>query len=78
MNQVDSIFVTTAGNALKQFCTGNNVVCFIPNPSDLSVENYNNSKKTEFEVDLLFVELERNLTIDIHSSNIWTMELAGS
>ena len=54
MNQVDSIFVTTAGNSLKQFCTGNNIVCFIPNPSDSSVENYDNSKKTEFEVDLLF------------------------
>lgn len=51
---VDSIFITTAGEPLKQFCTGNNVVGYIPNATDPAVETMDNSQKTEFEHDLMY------------------------
>jgi hypothetical protein len=35
----DAIFVTTAGEALKQFSRPGNVVSFMPNPCDLSIED---------------------------------------
>lgn len=54
MDTVDAIFVSTGGEHLKQFCTGKNVVAFIPNPTDPCVEDQNNSLKTEFERDLVF------------------------
>ena len=53
-DHLDSIFVTTAGDVLNQFCTGKNKVCFIPNPCDPSVENYNNAKSSGLDLDLLF------------------------
>ena len=51
---VDAIFVTTAGEPLKQFCTGKNIVGYIPNATDPAVESFDNSSKTEFERDLVF------------------------
>ena len=54
MHSTDAIFVTTGGTVLKQFCTGRNLVGFIPNPTDLSWERHNNATKNEFERDLLF------------------------
>lgn len=51
---VDAIFVTTAGEPLKQFKTSNNIVGYIPNPTDPGVETFDNSKKTEFTHDLLY------------------------
>ena len=51
---VDAIFVTTAGDPLKQFCTGKNIVGYIPNATDPATETLNNSAKTEFEFDLIF------------------------
>lgn len=51
---VDAIFVTTAGEPLKQFCTGKNIVGYIPNATDPAVEDMNNSIKTEFERDLMY------------------------
>ncbi len=51
---VDAIFVTTAGEPLKQFRTGRNVVGYIPNATDLATETFDNSTKTEFERDLMY------------------------
>lgn len=51
---MDAIFVTTAGDPLKQFCTGKNIVGYIPNATDPATETFNNSAKTEFEYDLIF------------------------
>lgn len=51
---VDAIFVTTAGEPLKQFCTGKNVVAYIPNATDPAVETMDNSLKTEFDRDLMY------------------------
>lgn len=54
MHSTDAIFVTTGGESLKRFCTGKNVVAYMPNPSELSMEVEDNSQKTEFAHDLLF------------------------
>ena len=54
MRCTDSIFVTTGGPALKQFCTGKNVVSYMPNPCDPSWESHNNAEKMEFDRDLVF------------------------
>ena len=54
LHSTDAIFVTTGGESLKQFCTGKNVVAYMPNPSDPSMESHDNSKKSEFARDLLF------------------------
>ena len=54
LHSTDAIFVTTGGEPLKQFCTGKNVVAYMPNPSDPSMEVEDNSRKTAFARDLLF------------------------
>lgn len=51
---VDAIFVTTAGDPLKQFFTGKNIVGYIPNATDMATETFDNSTKTEFELDLMY------------------------
>ena len=51
---VDSIFITTGGDAIKDFLTPHNTVSFMPNPCDPAVENYDNSSKTKFAWDVLF------------------------
>jgi len=51
---VDAIFVTTAGEFLKQFVTGKNVVGFIPNATDPAIENMDNSSHSSFKYDLSF------------------------
>ena len=51
---VDAIFVTTAGETLKQFKTDRNIVGYIPNATDLGVETNNNSEKTSFKRDLVY------------------------
>jgi hypothetical protein len=51
---VDAIFITTAGDPLKQFVTGKNIVGYIPNATDPAVEDLDNSQKTEFEHDLVY------------------------
>ncbi|MAD05972.1 MAG: hypothetical protein CMP86_01020 [Gammaproteobacteria bacterium] len=51
---VDSIFVTTGGDALKQFLRPTNTVSFMPNPCDPAVENQDNSRKQDFTWDVLF------------------------
>ncbi len=50
----DAIFVTTAGDVLKRWCNGNNIVGFFPNPSDLAYDTEDNSQKSAFEYDLFF------------------------
>tara|TARA_B100001778_G_scaffold320193_1_gene310363 strand:- start:524 stop:1522 length:999 start_codon:yes stop_codon:yes gene_type:complete len=52
---VDAIFVSTAGEPLKQFATGKNVVGYIPNATDPGMDDQDNSQKDKFERDLLFV-----------------------
>ena len=54
MPVVDAIFVTTGGDTLKQFRTGSNMVAYIPNPADPSIEDQDNSAKNYFDRDLLF------------------------
>ncbi len=54
MHSCDAIFVTTAGEKLKSWTTGRNVVGFFPNPSDPAFETEDNSGKTEFKYDLFF------------------------
>jgi len=54
MFSADAIFVTTGGQGLKRFCTGKNVVAYMPNPSDPAMETENNSQKTAFARDLVF------------------------
>jgi hypothetical protein len=51
---VDAIFVTTAGEPLKQFKTDRNIVGYIPNATDPGVETNDNSQKTEFDRDLVY------------------------
>ncbi len=54
MDSCDAIFVTTAGDKLREWTTGRNVVGFYPNPSDPSFEVEDNSAKAEFVYDLFF------------------------
>ncbi|HCD27188.1 MAG TPA: hypothetical protein DER02_06685 [Gammaproteobacteria bacterium] len=51
---VDSIFVTTGGAALKRFVRPSNRVAFMPNPTDASIEDMDNSEKDNFRWDLTF------------------------
>ncbi len=54
VHSCDAIFVTTAGEKLKEWTTGKNLVGFYPNPSDPSYETEDNSMKTQFKYDLFF------------------------
>ena len=50
----DGLFVTTAGDILRRWTTGRNFCAYMPNPSDPSMENRDNSAKTEFERDAFY------------------------
>ena len=54
MKSCDALFATTAGEVLKTWTTGRNVVAYMPNPSDPSMENQDNGAKTSFDRDLFF------------------------
>ena len=54
LHSTDAIFVTTGGEMLKRFCTGKNIVAYMPNPTDSAMETENNSAKTAFARDLVF------------------------
>ena len=54
MRSCDALFATTAGDVLKTWTTGKNVVAYMPNPSDPSMENQDNGLKTSFDRDLFF------------------------
>ena len=50
----DGLFVTTAGSGLRNWLSGRNVVAYMPNPSDPSMEHGDNSSKSEFARDLFY------------------------
>ena len=50
----DALFATTAGDILKTWLTGSNIVAYMPNPSDPSMECEDNGKKSVFERNLFF------------------------
>ena len=54
MESCDALFATTAGEVLKTWLTGRNVVAYMPNPSDTSMEHGDNSRKTVFARDLFY------------------------
>ena len=54
MESCDALFATTAGEVLKTWTTGRNIVAYMPNPSDPSMENQDNGAKTDFARDLFF------------------------
>ena len=54
MYSCDALFATTAGEVLKQWCAGRNVVAYMPNPSDPSMEFQDNGGKASFARDLFF------------------------
>ena len=54
MESCDALFATTAGEILKTWTTGRNIVAYMPNPSDPSMENQDNGTKTAFARDLFF------------------------
>ncbi|MFQ5765211.1 MAG: glycosyltransferase [Rhodospirillales bacterium] len=53
-DEVDAIFVTTAGDVLKQFERSNNIVSFMPNPVDRSIETNQTFRHTDLDYDLFF------------------------
>ncbi|THB76951.1 MAG: glycosyltransferase family 1 protein [Desulfobulbaceae bacterium] len=53
-NVVDHIFLSLAGEQIKQFETPKTRVSYIPNPVDRAIESMDNSEKTTFDRDLLF------------------------
>ena len=54
MQSCDALFATTAGEVLNTWTTGRNVVAYMPNPSDPSMENQDNGEKRVFDRDLFF------------------------
>ena len=54
MHSCDALFATTAGSVLKTWCTEKNVVAYMPNPSDPSMENQDNGAKTSFARDAFY------------------------
>ena len=54
MRSCDALFATTAGDVLKTWKTADNVVAYMPNPSDPSMENQDNGAKSVFDRDLFF------------------------
>lgn len=60
LDTADAVFVTTAGDSLKQFVTGRNTVGFFPNPSDDAYDFEDNSVKDAFRYDLFFAGRPQN------------------
>lgn len=54
MHSCDAIFVTTAGEKLKEWTTGKNIVGFLPNMCDPTMENEDVSAKDETKHDVFF------------------------
>ncbi len=57
MYSCDALFATTAGEEyLKQFCTGKNVVAYMPNPADTALETLDNSTRSadDFSFDIFY------------------------
>ncbi len=54
MHSCDAIFVTSAGEALKEWTTGRNIVGFLPNMCDETMEYENISASSDIKYDLFF------------------------
>jgi spore maturation protein CgeB len=54
MHSCDAIFVTTAGEKLKKWTTGKNIVGYLPNMCDGTMEWEDVSQKEDFKYDLFF------------------------
>lgn len=54
MDSCDAIFVTTGGEKLKEWTTGKNIVGFLPNMCDPTMENEDVSLKEETKYDVFF------------------------
>lgn len=54
MHSCDAIFVTTAGERLKEWTTGKNIVGFLPNMCDATMEWEDVSTRGDYEYDLFF------------------------
>ena len=54
MDSCDAIFVTTAGEKLKEWTTGRNIVGFLPNMCDATMEHEDLSAREDFDYDLFF------------------------
>ena len=54
INHVDGIFITTAGDALKQFTSNKTFSAFLPNPVDLSIDTGKAFSATTYDADLFF------------------------
>ncbi len=54
METCDALFATTAGEILKTWTTGSNILAYMPNPSDTSMECEDNGTKMLFARDLFF------------------------
>ena len=55
VGQVEGIFITTAGEALKQFSHPNTKVCFMPNPVDPALETERAYANPNADIDFLFL-----------------------
>ena len=53
-DELDVLFVTTGGELLKQFKSQYNIVSFLPNISDLSVDINQNHLVDQFDIDFVF------------------------
>jgi hypothetical protein len=51
---VDAMFLTTAGNSLKQFERDGLILSYIPNPTDSSIDKYKCFENSNFEHDVFF------------------------
>jgi len=52
--EIDATFVTTAGDVLQQFAVGRNIVSYMPNPVDASLEIHRNFARDDLENDLVY------------------------
>ncbi len=61
VDSCDAIFITSAGEKLKKWTNGKNVIAYMPNPADPSMETGDNSRKTsaEFDRDFFFAGIPR-------------------
>jgi glycosyltransferase involved in cell wall biosynthesis len=70
VDSVDSIFITTAGDGLVPFRGKRATVHYIPNPTDASIETFDNSNQKDLPYDLFFCgnsneHTSRRETIDL-------------
>lgn len=74
---VDAIFVSTGRRELSQFEGIGARVYHMPNPVDASIENLDNSQRTDLPIDLLFCSNSANFTKRLEMIKRFKDELAG-